>query len=630
VKIMNWYRNLKISSKLVSAFLVVIGLTATLGLVASKQLSEIKGDANDMLVDYLPGLRYMGDLSYEVARFRREVVVHTISKTPEQRAEYKRSVEDSRQKLVKAMADYDAAIVNPEDRANFNELRQHMGGYVDAYDDLLTLGLSQPEREAGIDALLGQRLKEVTAPLRQQIDKMTEWNVAVSARAAQENVDVASSAMTWVVALSLLCAAAGFAIAILVARMIATPIKQLEGAAIAMSRGDLDVELDYTSQDELGGLTAAFRASCDSLRSVVGELTMLISASQDGRLGVRGDASKVEGVYAELVSGTNALLENLSDPIRFVSQNTDSLASSSEELTSVSQQLGSNATETSAQMMVVAAAAEEVSRTTQSIATATEQMGATIKEIAKSATDSARVAGQAVKMAETTNATVGKLGESAVAIGKVIKVITSIAQQTNLLALNATIEAARAGEAGKGFAVVANEVKELAKETAKATEDIGQSIESIQVDTKEAVSAIATISEIIAQINDISGSIATAVEEQSATTNEMARNVTEAAKGAGDIAKNITTVTEVAQFDGCEPDHERRDGSRPHDRRAEAAHLQVQLRWRRAERLRRAARGCPVSCAERLPAQQAAAGEVRGQRLRRPPEGNQRASADRR
>jgi len=141
---------------------------------------------------------------------------------------------------------------------------------------------------------------------------------------------------------------------------------------------------------------------------------------------------------------------------------------------------------------------------------------------------------------------VAKLGESSVEIGQVIKVITSIAQQTNLLALNATIEAARAGEAGKGFAVVANEVKELAKETAKATEDISRKIEAIQDDTKAAVEAIASISGIINQVNDISTTIASAVEEQNATTNEMARNVSEAAQGSSEITQNIAGVAEAA------------------------------------------------------------------------------------
>jgi methyl-accepting chemotaxis protein len=139
------------------------------------------------------------------------------------------------------------------------------------------------------------------------------------------------------------------------------------------------------------------------------------------------------------------------------------------------------------------------------------------------------------------------LGDSSVEIGKVIKVITSIAQQTNLLALNATIEAARAGEAGKGFAVVANEVKELAKETAKATEEIGQKIDAIQSDTKGAVTAIGEISQIINQINDISNTIASAVEEQTATTTEIGRNVSEAARGTAEIAKNISGVATAAQ-----------------------------------------------------------------------------------
>ena len=149
--------------------------------------------------------------------------------------------------------------------------------------------------------------------------------------------------------------------------------------------------------------------------------------------------------------------------------------------------------------------------------------------------------------AQTANTSIGKLGDSSMEIGKVIKVITSIAEQTNLLALNATIEAARAGEAGKGFAVVANEVKELAKETAKATEDISHKIEAIQADTHGAVDSIKLINDVIAQINDISNTIASAVEEQTATASEMSRNVGEAAKGTAEIAQNITSVAQAAQ-----------------------------------------------------------------------------------
>ncbi len=230
-----------------------------------------------------------------------------------------------------------------------------------------------------------------------------------------------------------------------------------------------------------------------------------------------------------------------------VGQIAEGLASASEELTATSQQMSANAEETSAQANVVSAGAEQVNRNLQTVATGTEEMSASIKEIAKNAHESARVATSAVKVAEETNHVVNKLGESSIEIGQVIKVITSIAQQTNLLALNATIEAARAGEAGKGFAVVANEVKELAKQTAKATEDISRKIEAIQGDTKGAVAAIAQISDVIKQVNDISNTIATAVEEQNATTNEMARNVGEAARGSGEITKNISGVAEAAQ-----------------------------------------------------------------------------------
>lgn len=222
------------------------------------------------------------------------------------------------------------------------------------------------------------------------------------------------------------------------------------------------------------------------------------------------------------------------------------LASAAQELTSVSQQMASNSEETAAQASVVSAAAEQVSRNVETVASAAEEMGASIQEIAKNANEAARVATAAVKVADKTNATVSKLGESSVEIGNVIKVITSIAQQTNLLALNATIEAARAGEAGKGFAVVANEVKELAKQTAKATEDIGGKIEAIQADTQSAVDAIGQIGMIIGQINDMQSTIASAVEQQTATTAEISRNVGEAALGSREIAQNVMGVAQAA------------------------------------------------------------------------------------
>jgi methyl-accepting chemotaxis protein len=230
-----------------------------------------------------------------------------------------------------------------------------------------------------------------------------------------------------------------------------------------------------------------------------------------------------------------------------VNHNAQALASSSEELTAVSQQMSSNSEETATQSNVVAAASEQVSKNVATVATSAEEMSASAKEIAKNATEAAKVATEAVKVAAETNKTVAKLGDSSIEIGKVIKVITSIAQQTNLLALNATIEAARAGEAGKGFAVVANEVKELAKQTATATEDISGKIEAIQTDTKAAVTAIDQIGKIINQINDIQNTIASAVEEQTATTNEIARNANEAAQGSTEISKNIANVSLAAK-----------------------------------------------------------------------------------
>ena len=230
-----------------------------------------------------------------------------------------------------------------------------------------------------------------------------------------------------------------------------------------------------------------------------------------------------------------------------IADNTTSLAGASEELTSVSQQMSSNAEQTTAQANVVSSAAEQVSQNAQTVSSGVENITASIREISESANEAARVASESVRVASAANDRITKLGQSSSEIGEVIKVITSIAEQTNLLALNATIEAARAGEAGKGFAVVANEVKELAHETGRATEDIRQKIDAIQDDTGEAVEAIGKIGTIINKISDFQNTIASAVEQQTSTTCEISRNVSEAAIGSAEIAQNITQVVSAAE-----------------------------------------------------------------------------------
>ncbi|HUL35556.1 MAG TPA: methyl-accepting chemotaxis protein [Candidatus Eisenbacteria bacterium] len=254
-----------------------------------------------------------------------------------------------------------------------------------------------------------------------------------------------------------------------------------------------------------------------------------------------------EDEIGQMVKALNTALEEISGAIQSVAENAEHVASASAGLSDVSREITANSEEATSKATLVSNDTEQVSRNLQTVATGAEEMRATMQEISRNATESARVAEDAVQKAEATNATVSKLGASSAEIGKVVRTITTVAEQINLLALNATIEATRAGEAGSGFAVVANEVKELANQTAKATEEIGAKIAAIQSDTKGAVEAIGSIRGVIRQISELSGMIAGAVRQQGETTDEMSRNLMSAAKSSGDITHNITEVAHVAQ-----------------------------------------------------------------------------------
>ena len=266
-----------------------------------------------------------------------------------------------------------------------------------------------------------------------------------------------------------------------------------------------------------------------------GDLTRRVNQSTGDELG-------------EMGKWFNTFIVKLEGLIGSVARSTQVVAGSSENLFTVSHQMGVGAEETSVQANIVAAAAEQVTRNLQTVAAATEEMTASIGEISKNATAAAAIAARAVERTHIANLAMDHLGKAGVEIGEVVKVINTVAQQTKLLALNAAIEAARAGDAGKGFAVVANEVKELANETALATHQISARIEAIRTGTHEAVTVIAEISGIIGQMHDISTMIASAVEEQTATTREIARNVTEAAIGESHVTENITSVAHAAML----------------------------------------------------------------------------------
>ena len=498
------YANLRIGAKILGLIAVALLVTALVAVVGQRALGDVQSTSERMSTVTSQRMRAAITARAEFALFRRLIIQVALATTPEKR---QAAAKDARTNYENTQTDLDEIEklgVSAEDRALIEDTirpnRQQTWAVWEKLQPTAMRGdLSGDEFRAfgvRIDNELNPPADKVRAGLAQLAGNASDELKAETAHA--KSTKAAAVRTLWIFTLlgSVLLVLVGLGIS----RMVASGIGRVRDSLVALAAGDLTTDAKVDTRDEVGQMALALAEAQASLRDAMREIT-----------------------------GTSTRL-----------------ASSAEELSAVSAQVASNSEETSAQASSLAATAGQVSGNVQTVASGAEEMSASIREIASSSAEAVRVAAGAVSEAVTATETVAKLGQSSAEIGNVIKVITSIAEQTNLLALNATIEAARAGAAGKGFAVVADEVKQLAQETARATEDISQRVETIQSDAEAAVAAIARISATIEDVNSYQTTIASAVEEQTATTSEITRSVSEAAGGSASIASDVESVATAA------------------------------------------------------------------------------------
>jgi methyl-accepting chemotaxis protein len=504
-----------------------------LGLFALQRMSMINDSAADMRDNWLPATRALGDYQFRTLRYRLRAGTLLMSDTPERRAADLKMLAEYLADADKAWAVYEPTITPGAERQLADQIKTGWLAYVAMTDKMVAMVNSGDTK--GAEKFFADEMRQAfNEKFGDILLKDLDLNTSEGTKAANAGEQVYIAARYWVIGALVLAAVLSTLAGIMIVVTVARPIVRTTGIMGRLSKHDLSVEIEGGDRkDEVGEMVRAVRVFKDSM--IEGDRLAAEQKAEQARKEQRQVA--IEGfikTFDESVSGA-----------------LDTLASASTEMQSTAQSMSATAEETTRQATAVAAASEQASTNVQTVASAAEELSSSIAEISRQVTESSRIANQAVNDATETNAKVKALADAAQKIGDVVKLINDIAGQTNLLALNATIEAARAGEAGKGFAVVASEVKSLATQTAKATEEIGGQIKSIQNATAESVTAIETITGTIGRINEIATTIASAVEEQGAATKEIARNVQQASAGTAEVSTNITGVTQAAGETGA-------------------------------------------------------------------------------